>query len=204
MLGNTRTRRRGGTTTEAGFTLLELTLVGAIVVVLTALAVPMTASAIDSGKGRHAAGFMASRARFVRQQAVFGYRAHALVFEQVNGRWVFRVCRDENYNGVRRVDISAGIDPCIEGPHDIEALFRGTKVAVDPSLEGPAGEPGSPDPVRFGRPDMFSCSFAGTCTAGSVYLQSPEGVQFAVRVLGATGRTRILRYDRVSTRWDAL
>lgn len=194
----------GRTSADAGFTLLEMTMAGAIVIVLSALVVPVTARAIDAGKGRHAAGFMASRARFVRQQAVFGYRAHALVFDLANGRWVFRVCRDENYNGVRRVDITAGIDPCLEGPHDIETLSKGTRVAVDPALAGPGGEPGSPDPVRFGQTDMFSCSFAGTCTAGSVYLRSPEGVQFAVRILGATGRTRILRYDPVRTRWDAL
>jgi type II secretory pathway pseudopilin PulG len=194
----------GRSSADAGFTLLEMTMAGAIVIVLSALVVPVTGRAIDAGKGRHAAGFIASRARLVRQQAVFGYRAHALVFDLANGRWVFRVCRDENHNGVRRVDIAAGIDPCLEGPHDVETLSNGTKVAVDPALPGPGGEPGSPDPVRFGQTDMFSCSFAGTCTAGSVYLRSPEGVQFAVRILGATGRTRILKYDPVRTRWDAL
>jgi type II secretory pathway pseudopilin PulG len=186
---------------EDGYTALELLIVATLVIILAALAVPLTSATIDSNRVRHAANFAASRARYTRQQAVFGNRAFAMVFDVVGGRWVFQVCSDGNYNGVRRLDIAMGLDPCIEGPHDIETMFNGTRVAVDPAIRGPAGEPGSSDPVRFGRSSIFSCSLGGSCTAGSLYLQSPNGTQYAVRVFGATGRTRVLRYDRVTSRW---
>lgn len=186
---------------DAGYTTLELLIVATIVIILAALAVPVTTATIDSNRVRHAASFAAARMRYTRQQAVFGNRAFAIVFELVGSRWVFRVCSDGNYNGVRRLDISLGLDPCIEGPHDIETMFKGTRVGVDPAIRGPAGEPGSSDPVRFGRSDIFSCSLGGSCTAGSLYLQSPAGAQYAVRVFGATGRTRVLRYERATSRW---
>jgi type II secretory pathway pseudopilin PulG len=186
---------------DDGYTVIEVLLVSAVVMILAAFSVPATSAAIDRSRVRHAASFAASRARYTRQQAVFGNRAFAMVFDLVGGRWVFRVCSDGNYNGVRRLDITLGFDPCIEGPHDVETMFKGTKVAVDPAIRGPAGEPGSSDPVRFGGSDIFSCSLGGSCTAGSVYLQSPNGTQYAVRVFGATGRTRVLRYERVTSRW---
>jgi prepilin-type N-terminal cleavage/methylation domain-containing protein len=186
---------------ESGYTMLELLIVAAIVVILGALTVPVTSATIDSHRIRQAANFVASRLRYTRQQAVYGNRAFAMVFDEVGGRWVFQVCSDGNYNGVRRLDIALGFDPCVEGPQDIETMFRGTKVAVDPAIRGPAGEPGSIDPVRFGRSSMLSCSLGGTCTAGSLYLQSPNGTQYAVRVFGATGRTRVLRYERATSRW---
>jgi hypothetical protein len=40
----------------------------------------------------------------------------------------------------------------------------------------------------------------GTATSGSLYLHGRER-QYAVRILGATGRTRVLRFDRGLGRW---
>jgi type II secretory pathway pseudopilin PulG len=188
---------------EHGYTTLELLIVATLVIILAALTVPVTSATIDSNRVRHAANFAAARMRYTRQQAVFGNRAFAMVFDSTGGRWQFRVCSDGNYNGVRRLDISLGHDPCIDGPHDIETMFQGTKVAADPAIRGPAGEPGSSDAVRFGRSNIFSCSLGGSCNAGSLYLQSPGGTQYAVRVFGATGRTRVLRYERATSRWVA-
>ena len=193
----------GAPARDDGFSMVEVLIVATLVIVMAGLAVPVTTATIDAGRVRQAAGFASSRVRFTRQQAVFGNRSFALVFDEAGGRWMFRVCHDGNHNGIRRVDISAGIDPCFEGPHDIESMFKGTRGAVDPTIKGPAGEPGSPDPVRFGRSNLFSCSIGGSCTAGSLYLQSPGGIQYAIRVSGITGRTRVLRYNRVTSRWFA-
>jgi hypothetical protein len=35
----------------------------------------------------------------------------------------------------------------------------------------------------------------GTASSGTVYVRGRGGAQYAVRVLGATARTRVLRYD---------
>jgi type II secretory pathway pseudopilin PulG len=187
-----------------GYSLIELLLVVAAATTLTSLTLPLIAFSKDEGKARQAASFVATRLRLARQQAVARTGTVGLVFDHTNGRWVVRVCADGNGNGVRRADIGSGVDRCPEGPHDLETMFPGVRVAVDSSLKGPAGEPASPDPVRFGASDIASFSSSGSCTAGSLFLRSSRDVQYAVRVAGVTGRTRILRYNAVARTWDEI
>ena len=75
------------------------------------------------------------------------------------------------------------------------------EIAVDPSLRGPAGEPPSPDPVRFGVSDMASFSPNGSCTAGSLFLRTPRAQQYAVRMAGVNGRLRVFKYDLGARLW---
>jgi type II secretory pathway pseudopilin PulG len=193
--------RRGGT---SGYSLIELLLVVAAATTLASLALPLTGVSTDAGKARQAASFVATRLRLARQQAVARTTTVGLVFDMVNGRWSVRVCADGNSNGVRRADIGSGVDRCLEGPHDLETMFPGVRVAVDGSLDGPAGEPPSPDAIRFGASDIASFSSSGSCTAGSLFLRSSHGVQYAVRVAGVTGRTRVLRYNAPAGSWDEM
>ena len=186
---------------EQGATLIELVLVMTLLVLVAAMAVPSTAQAIDSGRARLAAGFVASRLRLARQDAIFKSRQIGAVFEWVGDRWLFSICADGNRNGIRRADIAARVDPCIEGPHDLQQRFQHIRIAVDPVLDGPEGSPASPDPVRFGASDIASFSPSGSCTPGTLFMRSQEGTQYAVRVGGATGRTRILRFETGSRRW---
>jgi type II secretory pathway pseudopilin PulG len=193
--------RSGGT---SGYSLIELLLVLAAATTLASLALPLTSVSTDAGKARQAASFVATRLRLARQQAVARTATVGLVFDMVNGRWSVRMCADGNNNGVRRADIGSGVDRCLEGPHDLEMMFPGVRVAVDGSLNGPAGEPPSPDAVRFGASDIASFSSSGSCTAGSLFLRSSRGVQYAVRVAGVTGRTRVLRYNPSAGSWDEM
>ena len=55
--------------------------------------------------------------------------------------------------------------------------------------------------VRFGASQIASFSPEGSCTAGTLYLRSLRGLQYAVRLGNVTGRTRILRYDAAARRW---
>jgi type II secretory pathway pseudopilin PulG len=184
-----------------GSSFVELLVGLAIISILMTLAVPATAYSIDSSRARDAAGFVAARLRLARQQAAFRTAAAGLVFDSVDGRWQLRACQDGNGNGLRRADIAAAVDRCPDGPFDLGRMFNGVTIAVDPSLRGPDGEPGSADPVRFGASDMASFSPEGSGTAGSVYLRSARGQQYAVRVGNVTGRTRVLRYDAESRTW---
>ena len=193
--------RPGGT---SGYSLIELLLVLAAATTLASLALPLTSVSTDASKARQAASFVATRLRLARQQAVARTTTVGLVFDMVNGRWSVRVCADGNNNGVRRADIGSGVDRCLEGPHDLETMFPGVRVAVDSSLDGPSGEPPSPDAVRFGASDIASFSSSGSCTAGSLFLRSSHGVQYAVRVAGVTGRTRVLRYNAPAGSWDEM
>ncbi|MFI5176969.1 MAG: Tfp pilus assembly protein FimT/FimU [Vicinamibacterales bacterium] len=187
---------------DHGVTLIESLIALTLIFVVIAFAVPTTAATVDAGRVGHAAGVMAGRFRLARQEAVAGSRSVGLVFDRVSGRWTFRVCVDGNGNGIRRSEIASGTDRCPEGPIDLEAMLPGIRIDVDPTLRGPGGEPPSPDAVRFGASDLASFSPLGSCTAGTLFLRSPLGAQFAVRIGGATGRTRVLRYDHASRVWQ--
>jgi type II secretory pathway pseudopilin PulG len=195
---------RGGTHRTDGYSLVELLLVLLAATTIVSVALPVTSGSLDAGRARHAAGFVAARFRLARQQAAARTTVVSLVFDRVGSRWMVRVCGDGNGNGVRRSEITSGVDRCFDGPHDLEAMFPGVQVAVDSSIRGPSGEPPSPDAVRFGASDMASFSPSGSCTAGSLFLRSARSVQYAIRVAGVTGRTRILRYNVVSRSWDEL
>src|SRR5262245_36466426 len=115
--------------------------------------------------------------------------------------WTFRVCSDGNGNGLRRAELADGRDSCAEGPYDLTQMFPGARISVDPALPGPDGGPGSPDPVRFGVSNMASFAPEGSGTAGTLFIRSAGGRQYAIRVSNITGRTRILRYDTGSRGW---
>lgn len=196
-----RVRWASGRPADSGVALVELVLVTVFVMSLAVMAVPLTAHAIDVSRVHAAAGFLAGRLRAARLHAVGRSVAVALVFERNEAGWSFRVCADGNDNGVRRADIAAGRDRCEAGPYRVAELFSGVDLALDPGVPTIDGEAGHSEGVRFGRSEMASCSPAGHCAPGTLYLRSGDGRQFAVRVAGLTGRTRLLRYDTGSSRW---
>ena len=133
---------------DRGASLVELLAVLALEGILAGLSAPLSARTLDTGRIRSAAAFLSSRLRLARIDAVNRSANVGVVFDQINGEWVIRTCRDANGNGLRRVDIASGADPCFDGPHQFAAMFPGTDIAVDPRLVGPTGEPGNADPVR--------------------------------------------------------
>jgi type II secretory pathway pseudopilin PulG len=186
----------------AGATLVELVLTLGLLVTITALSTPVLAASIDAGRVRQAAQFLAAQCRGARMEAITRTAAIALVFDLVDGRWRMRRCRDGNGNGVRRTEITRGRDTCPDGSVEVGELFFGVHIATDATLPDPDGGVGSADPVRFGAGDLASFTPLGTATAGTVYLRSAAGLQYAIRIAGATGRTRVLRFDASSKRWQ--
>jgi len=186
---------------DEGVSCVELLLGLLLIALLTSLAVPVTAHSIDAARARHAAGFIAARFRLARQDAVFRTRSTGVVFDLAATGWTFRVCADGNGNGIRRTDIAGGEDACHEGPYHLAQMFPGVEVAIDAALPGPDGDPGTSDPVRFGASNIASFSPEGTGTAGTLFLRSARGGQYAIRLNNITGRTRILRYDPGSLAW---
>ena len=178
-----------------GGTIVEVVAVMAVAVVLASLSVPLSATVVDSGRARLAAAFISSRFRLAKVEAINKGANVGVVFDQPTGAWTIRICRDGTGNGLRRAEIASGADPCFDGPHDTAVMFPGVRIAVDPTLIGPAGEPGNPDPVRFGTANIASFSPGGGCTAGSLFLRSARGQVYAVRIAGANGRLRVFRYD---------
>lgn len=186
---------------SAGASLLELTLTLALVVTTAALSAPVLASSIDAGRVRQAAQYLAAQCRSARMEAIARSATSAIVFDRAGTRWRMLRCLDGNGNGVRRAEISRGKDTCAAASVDLGELFSGVTLAIDASLPDPDGGAGSPDAVRFGASDLASFTAAGTATAGTVFLRSAAGAQFAVRVAGVTGRVRVLRFDDGARRW---
>ena len=183
-----------------GAAYVEVIIALALVAAMTTSAVPVTGAAIDASRARNASGFLAARLRLARQHAATRSASTGVVFDLTGSGWTIRVCTAGNGNGIRRADIAAGTDTCAEGPFSLAQQFPGVEVGVDARLPGPDGEPGSADPVRFGRSNIASFSPEGTATAGTVFLRT-KCSQYAIRVNNVTGRTRLLRYNPGTRAW---
>jgi len=173
----------------------------ALIVLLASIAWPLLADPIDASRARQAAAFLESTLRRARQEAVTRAAYVALVFDSSDGRWTMRLCVDGNGNGVRRAEFSRAKDRCFDGPFDVAALFPGVQIGVDASLPDPDGGPGSSYPIKLGSSNMASFSATGSSSSGTVYLRSPKGNQYAVRLSGVTGRARLLKYDTGNHVW---
>ena len=185
------------TATDAGSTLVDVLFVVSLVAVLSAMVVPQSLSAVDRIRAGAAARHLASRMATARAQAVMRSAHVAMRFEEGPSGISFRMFADGNGNGVRTADIGADVDRPLDTPALLSDYFPGVAIAVS----GSAGT----DPVRLGPSDLLSFTPLGTATTGSVYVRGRDGSQFAVRILGTTGRTRIQRYiERTRTWMDTL
>ena len=184
---------RAAITHASGYTLVEILFVLAVAATVAAVAIPQAWTAIDSARTAAAARFLASRMAAARAQAVMRSAHVALRFEEGPGGITFRVFVDGNRNGVLTADIAHGADKGLESEVRIGDLFPGAAIAV-------AGEAGA-DPVRLGGSNLLSFTPFGTSTSGSVFVRGRDGSQFAIRVLGATGRARVQRFVAQSRSW---
>lgn len=158
------------------------------------IAIAQVLTVMDHARGHAAARYLAARLGLARTQAVARGTAVGLRFDQVPGGFTFDVFVDGNGNGIRTTDIEAGIDLPIEPPTSLFDRFPGVDIGLSPTSPGT-------DPVQLGRTNLLTFTPTGTATSGTVYIRDREGTQWAVRVLGATGRTRVLRYDPRTREW---
>ena len=159
-----------------------------VALTLSGIALSQVLSTLDHSRGHAAARYLAARLGLARAQAVARGAAVGLVFDEVPGGFAFTVFIDGNGSGIRTADIQAGIDTPIEPATRLFEQFPGVDIGLTPNSPGT-------DAVQLGRTNLLTFTPMGTATAGTVYIRDREGTQWAVRVLGATGRTRVLRYD---------
>jgi type II secretory pathway pseudopilin PulG len=188
-------------TAGIGFTLVELMLAIALTTVLVGIAVPITGSAIDELRTGAAARYMAGRIAAGRMDAINRSRAVALRFQASTPDYQFAPYVDGNGNGVRSADIRTGIDPPVGAPRQLADDFDGVHFGLEIGVPDVDGVPNvTTDGVRIGIARILTVSPDGTATSGTLYLQGRRA-QYAVRVLGATGRTRVLKYDAGARTW---
>jgi hypothetical protein len=195
---------RGLLMRSCGFTVLELLLTLAVSVTMTAIALPLTGAALDELRTGMAARYLAARIGDARLHAVSRSARMALRFDPLDGDYGFTEYRDGNGNGVRTVDITAGIDPEVSSRRFLRDSFSGVMFGLRagvPDVDG-ARMINATDGVRLGTARILTLGPDGTATSGTLYLHG-RGSQYAVRILGATGRTRVLRFDPGAQQWTS-
>lgn len=194
--GRTTGTRAGATAHAArahGYTLVELLLVVFVAAIVAGITVPQLLVGVDRARARGAARYLTAQLGMARTEAVARAAVVALRFRRDAAGTAISLVLDRNGNGVREQDVANGIDREIRAPVWLEALFPGVAVARPAATAGPA--------VQLGGSTMLSFTPSGTSTSGTIYILGRDGSQFAVRVLGVTGRVRLLRFDSARGGW---
>jgi len=192
-------RLRGPT---PGFTILELLFVLAIAGMLTAFAVPQGLRALDDFRTRAAARYLAQRLVDARLGAIKRSLAQGLRFEPATPDYRVTTVIDGNANGLRTADIQKGIDRALTQPETIGTHFHDVVFGILDDVPDADGQPANgTDGVRVGVSKLLAMNPDGTSTSGTLYLHGRDRAQYAVRVLGITGRVRVLKFDHVRRRW---
>lgn len=179
-----------------GFSFIELLLVLTVVTILSAAAAPVLLAGVDRVRSVAAARSLAQQCGLARLQALGRARYVALQFTPVGDDFAIQAFADGNRNGVRTAEIGRGIDTPLSAPVRLSADFPGVRIALDPGVGL------GTDPVRLSGGALLSFSPDGTATAGTIYVLGRDRTQLAVRVLGVTGRTRVLKYERSTGSWE--
>jgi hypothetical protein len=195
-------RRPGGRGGEAGTSLVEVLIATAVALILGAISVP----ALNARRGAlHAAGaarHVASLVHATRAEALKRGVHVAMVFRSSSEGYRFAMFADGNYDGVRSADMAAGTDRQVSAWVRIGDQFPGTAFGIVPGVADPdSGSSLSGSPLKLGGSSMLSFGPAGGATSGTLYVRGPADQQYAVRLLGATGRSRLLRFDFGERRW---
>jgi Tfp pilus assembly protein FimT len=183
---------------ERGHSIIDLLCVVSILCVLAAIGIPEMLESMRRPRAQAAARYLAARMVRSRTLATMRSAAVALRFQTDSGGFTVSEYVDGNRNGVRTADISSGADRLLEGASHLSDLFPRVTIAF--SQDG-----ATLDPVQIGSTTLMSFTPQGTATSGSIYVRGDDGSQYAIRVLGATARIKVVRYNTASRTWvDAL
>jgi Type II transport protein GspH len=191
----------------AGYSFLELMLVMALSVTLTAAAVPQYVAGLDDLRVSGAAHYVSARLQRARMEAVTRSAMVGMQFSQtLGGSYHYAVYLDGYRNGVLTRDIQRGIDPLLTADERLADQFPGVEFGAIPGLppvDAGGTAPGT-DPIRLGSGNIASFSALGTATSGTIYIRGRRETQYAVRIFGETGKTRMLKFEPRTRRWKQL
>jgi type II secretory pathway pseudopilin PulG len=187
----------------AAFSLIDLLFALGIAATLGAVAIPQTLTMVDDMRTTAAARSVAASLQRARMVAVVRNRSTAVRFSGAGAESEEAFFVDGNGNGVLSSDIRDGIDRPIGPSQRVADRFAGSGFGAlrDLPAVDPGGTPPGDDPVRFGAGSLAVFTPLGTASSGSIYLLGRGGAQFAVRVFGETGKTRVLKFLPRTGRW---
>ena len=183
-----------------GSTVLELLFVVSVMATLAGIAVPAASSTVDHLRAAGAARYVSGRIATARLEAIRRSTTVALRFDPIGADYTMSSFIDGNGNGLRAMDISRGVDRPSGRAERLDEHFAGAAFGLLPGVPDMDGGTASPDGVRIGSSSFLSLAPDGSATSGTLYIHSRRG-QYAVRILGATGRVRIFRYDSGVRTW---
>lgn len=185
-----------------GFTILELLFALAIAGTLTTIAVPQGLRALDEFRTRAAARYLAQRLSDARLGAIKRSLAQGLRFEAADPDYLITTVVDGNANGLRTSDIQRGIDRTLTQPDVLGSHFQDVAFGILDGVPDADGQPANgTDGVRVGASKLLAMNPDGTSSSGTLYVHGRDRAQYTVRVLGVTGRVRVLKFDHLRRRW---
>lgn len=186
-----------------GAALVDLIFTCGLVAVVSAIAIPTLHASRDRDSVRMAAQYLGQRMQAARLEALKRNVVVSFRFDPDEpGR--FGVYADGDGDGVLQRDIDAGTDQRLAPDARIADYFADVAFAIDANLPDPDGGaslPAGSDPVRIGSSNLLSFSPLGSATSGTIYLAGRGGQQACVRIVGSTGRLRVLWFDPARRRW---
>jgi prepilin-type N-terminal cleavage/methylation domain-containing protein len=185
-----------------GYSMLELLVAISIMAIATGAAISFVHGSVDESRAAGAASYVAGRMAIARFEAVKRSACVAIRFTKTPDGDRLRAYVDGNGNGVLSQDIKANIDHPVTGDELLEYHFPGITFGILPNVT--SIDPPEPlnmnDPIQIGASNLLSFSPEGSSTSGTVFIRGRRS-QFAVRVLGATGRTRTLQFNFAEGAW---
>jgi prepilin-type N-terminal cleavage/methylation domain-containing protein len=182
---------------NSGFSLLEVLVAIAVMAIVAGIAVPFAHNSVDRSRAAAAANYVAARLALARFEAVKRTAFVAIRFIPGGGGYFLQAYVDGNANGVLTSDIAMGIDSAISTEERIDYHFPGISFGIHPYVT--ALDPGQlldpNDPIHIGSSTLLSFNPNGSSTSGTLFIRGQRFSQFAVRILGATGRTRVFEFD---------
>ena len=191
-------------TGHGGHSLVEALVVVTLLTTLAGAATGSLMSARDAARSSSAARWVAAGLHRARMEALKRHVNVAIRFEPSGDDYRLAWYADGNGNGVRTADIDAATDISLGAGGTLGQQFPGVRFGLADGVaaideDTAAGE----EPVRVGRSRMVSFSPSGTSTSGTLYLQGRGPRQYAVRVLGPTGRIRTFEFVFAIRAWES-
>ncbi len=192
----------------AGFTLLELLTVVAVLGVVLTLGVPALLDATAHLRVNMAASEAAVVLQRARMLAVRSNTHVAVRFAPTPaGPVTWGLYADGDGDGVRWRDVERGTDAVLQAPLPLRRTGASVHLGFPPGK--PPRDPAAPDhrlhhlddPIRLGRSNMASFGPMGASSSGSLYFTDGKRALSVVRLFGHTGKIKVLSYDPGTEIW---
>jgi hypothetical protein len=188
---------------QRGAALIDLIFTAGMIAVLSGIAIPMLHASRQHDQARAAARFFAARLQQARVEALRRNTTVAVRFDPDDPDR-FGIYVDGDRDGVLESDIGRDIDRVISSEVRLSDYTGNVALRINqPIVEPDTGVAlaAGADPLRIGASSLLSFSPLGSATSGTLYLPAPTGPQMAIRILGATSRMRVLRFDAGVRQW---